>query len=98
MERGVGLLGIVVLITIAWCLSTDRKRFPWRLVCAGVMLQTVIALIMLRDTPVVGAIDAIARVITAAIDASDAGIVFLFGPEVANPGRGTWGFMFVVHA
>lgn len=98
MERMVGLVGIAVLLGIAWLISTHRRRFPWRLVLAGLGLQTVMALVMLRDTPVVGAIDAIARVITAAIDASDAGIAFLFGPEVANPTNPTWGFMFAVHA
>ncbi len=98
MERMVGLLGIAVLLALAWSVSVERRRFPWRLVASGVALQAVLATVMLRDTPVVGVIDAVARVITAAVDASDAGIVFLFGPEVANPTNRTWGFMFAVHA
>ncbi len=98
MERFVGLIGIVVLVGLAWAISTERRRFPWRLVLAGVGLQFLLAAVMLRDTPVVGAVDAVARVITAAIDAAQAGIVFLFGPGVASPGAGPWGFMFLVHA
>ncbi len=98
MERLVGLLGIAVLLGLAWSVSVDRRRMPWRLILAGVGLQAVLALVMLRDTPVVGVVDGVAKVITAAIDASQAGIEFLFGPSVANPGEGSWGFMFAVHA
>lgn len=98
MERMIGLVGIAVLIAIGWAISTERRRFPWRLVLAGLALQAAIGALMLRDTPLVGVVDAVTRVITAAIDASDAGIEFLFGPTVADPGAGAWGFMFLVHA
>jgi len=98
MERSIGFLGIGVLLAIAWLVSVERRRFPWRLVLVGIGLQALLAVVMLRDTPVVGAVNAIANVITAAIDASQAGIEFLFGTEVANPGAGSWGFMFAVHA
>jgi CNT family concentrative nucleoside transporter len=98
MDRMIGLVGIAVLIAIGWAMSTDRRQFPWRLVLAGVGLQAVLGALMLRDTPLVGLVDAVTRVITAAIDASDAGIEFLFGPAVASPGAGAWGFMFLVHA
>lgn len=98
MDRLVGVLGVVVLLGLGWAISTERRRFPWRLAIAGVGLQALLAVVMLRDTPVVGVVDGVARVITAAIDASQAGIAFLFGPEVANPGCGSWGFMFAVHA
>ncbi|MCC5822652.1 MAG: hypothetical protein LAT64_03670 [Phycisphaerales bacterium] len=98
MERMIGVLGIVVLVGLAWGISIGRRRFPWRLVLAGIGLQAGLAVVMLRDTPLVGLVDAVSRAITAAIDASQAGIEFLFGPAVASPGAGSWGFMFLVHA
>lgn len=98
MERIVGVAGVAVLIGLGWVISTDRRRFPWRLVLVGVGMQAALALVMLRDSPLVGVVDAVARVITAAIDASQAGIEFLFGPGVGSPGGGSWGFMFAVHA
>ncbi len=98
MERLIGLLGIVVLVGLAWGISTSRNRFPWRLVMTGILLQAALAMVMLRDTPLVGVVDAVSRAITAALDASQAGIAFLFGPAVSNPGAGSWGFMFLVHA
>jgi concentrative nucleoside transporter, CNT family len=97
MERLIGFVGIAVLLGLAWAMSVERRRFPWRMVLAGIGLQALLAVVMLRDTPIVGVVNAIANVITAAIDASQSGIEFLFGSEVANPGAGSWGFMFAVH-
>ena len=41
--RWVSLLGIVVLMGIAWLLSENKRRFPWRIVLFGVALQFVFA-------------------------------------------------------
>lgn len=41
------LLGILVLIGLAWCLSEDRRRFPWRTVGAGLLLQAGLAAFIL---------------------------------------------------
>lgn len=98
MDRLIGLLGIAVLLGLAWSVSVEKRRFPWRLVFVGIGLQALLATVMLRGTPVVGVINAIATIVTAAIDSSQAGIEFLFGPAVADPGQGSWGFMFIVHA
>lgn len=36
------LLGIAILIGLAWLLSWDRRRIPWRTVVGGVLLQVVV--------------------------------------------------------
>ena len=33
-----GLLGIVALLFFAWLLSSDRRRFPWKIVIGGLLL------------------------------------------------------------
>ena len=38
-----GLLGLAALLAIAWALSEDRRRIPWRTVAAGVLLQVALA-------------------------------------------------------
>lgn len=48
--RLTSLLGIVVFLTLAWLLSLDRKRFPWRTVASGLLLQFVFALLILKTT------------------------------------------------
>jgi len=51
MERWISLLGYVVMILLAVALSVDRKRFPWRIVIVGTVLQFVLAALMI-NTPV----------------------------------------------
>jgi concentrative nucleoside transporter, CNT family len=50
-DRATGLLGIVVLLALAWLLSYDRRRVPWRLVGAGLALQAAFGVIVLKTTP-----------------------------------------------
>ena len=44
------LLGLAAFITLAWGLSVRRQQFPWRTVLAGLSLQALIALIMIRPS------------------------------------------------
>jgi CNT family concentrative nucleoside transporter len=44
------LLGLAAFITLAWGLSVQRQQFPWRTVLAGLGLQALIALIMIRPS------------------------------------------------
>ena len=37
------LIGIVVLLSLAWLMSTNRRRFPWRVVGWGMGLQLALA-------------------------------------------------------
>jgi CNT family concentrative nucleoside transporter len=76
----ISLLGLVVLIALAWALSNNRRRFPWRTVIWGVGLQFTIALFILH-TPVglkifAGIQDAVKHL----GDFSDEGAKMAFGP------------------
>jgi len=42
------LLGIPLLIALAWCVSVDRRKFPWKLVAVGLLLQIVLAALLLN--------------------------------------------------
>jgi CNT family concentrative nucleoside transporter len=42
------LLGISVFIFIAWLISEQRRRFPWRVVAAGVVIQFLLAALLLK--------------------------------------------------
>ena len=48
--RLMSLIGLVAFITLAWAISVDRDKFPWRTVIAGLALQTLIAIIMVRPS------------------------------------------------
>ena len=42
------LLGLAVIIAIAWLMSENRRRFPVRIVIAGLIVQFAIAIILLK--------------------------------------------------
>jgi concentrative nucleoside transporter, CNT family len=48
MQRFQGLIGIVIILGIAWLVSNNKKKINYRLVISGLLLQTVIALLILK--------------------------------------------------
>jgi concentrative nucleoside transporter, CNT family len=86
-------LGVVVLLAIGYALSSSRGAINWRTIIAGVLLQLAIAACVLKLALVRDAFEFVARAVTRVISFADAGIVFLFGPKLADP-SGPWGFVF----
>ena len=91
MQAG-GLIGILVLVLLAVLISEDRRRFPYRLVILGVLLQFGLAWLLLEFGPVVLAFSVLGHWVNAVISSADAGSYFVFG-ELSNP-TGAWGFVF----
>jgi concentrative nucleoside transporter, CNT family len=85
MHRVISLLGILVLIGIAWACSTDRKRFPLRMVLWGIGLQFVFCLLVIGipaleiPGPLRFVFEAANTAINATIDFTLAGSRFMFG-------------------
>jgi CNT family concentrative nucleoside transporter len=74
-----GLLGLTALLAIAWALSEDRRRIPWRTVIAGIVLQWVLALLLIYFPPANAAIVLLNDGATALQNATQAGTRFVFG-------------------
>jgi CNT family concentrative nucleoside transporter len=74
-----GLLGLAALLAIAWLLSEDRRRIPWRTVIAGIVLQWVLALLLLGFPPATAVIFLLNDGATALQRATEAGTRFVFG-------------------
>ena len=86
------LLGIVFFIAMAWVLSSDRKRFQWRVVAGGVVLQLAIAWVIL-DTAVGRQFFAGASgIVTKLVSLTKPGARMVFG-SLAD-GDGAAGFIF----
>ncbi|MCA9299835.1 MAG: hypothetical protein KDA28_12255, partial [Phycisphaerales bacterium] len=85
MERLIGIGGVLVLLGLAWLLSERRRDVPIRLVVSGIVLQFVIAVVLLQVPVVVSVFRWIAEVINGVIRQADAGIIFIFGPELGSP-------------
>ncbi|MCE9619609.1 MAG: NupC/NupG family nucleoside CNT transporter [Planctomycetes bacterium] len=94
MPHFTGLLGVGVLLLIAYALSTNRNRINVRTVLSGVAIQFVIAYLFLSFPPVVRIFDYFAAGVTKVISFADQGTVFIFGK--AADASGPWGFIFAV--
>jgi len=76
----IGLLGLVAFIALAWALSLDRKRFPWRTVWSGLALQFVFAWLILRTTIGAAIFDYTNRAVDRLIGFAEEGSKMVFGP------------------
>ncbi len=79
------ILGLILLATLAWALSEDRRAIPWRTVAGGFALQAALALLMLHAAPARAAILLVSNLVTALQDATDAGASFVFGYLAGGP-------------
>ena len=52
MERFSGLLGVALILLLAFLFSNNRKAINYRLVLSGISLQVLIAILVLRIPPV----------------------------------------------
>ena len=79
-----GVLGIFLLLFLAWALGErrhgdDPRRIPWRTVVAGLALQAMLALLLLRFPPASHALLMLNRLALALQEATDQGTAFVFG-------------------
>jgi CNT family concentrative nucleoside transporter len=72
-------LGIGIIVALAWVLSEDRRAFPWRTVAAGLALQAVLALFLLRVPVARDGLLALNGAVDALTGATKAGTSFVFG-------------------
>jgi nucleoside permease NupC len=79
VERFISLAGYFVMILLAWGLSENKRRFPWRVVIVGTLLQFVLAVIILDTTPGRVVFEGIGWAFKWVSDLSDQGSEFVFG-------------------
>ena len=79
MDRFIGLLGVVLILGVAFLLSNNRKSINYRTVGMGLLLQALLAVFILK-TPVGQAIFGwLGRAVTKVLSFSDIGARFVFG-------------------
>ena len=91
-ERLVSLLGLLVMLALAWGLSLDRKRFPWRVVLWGLGLQLFFALIILKTRVGREFFEFAQRAVTRLNASAMEGATLVFGRLADQPFlEGEWG-------
>ncbi|MEB3196083.1 MAG: NupC/NupG family nucleoside CNT transporter [Candidatus Sericytochromatia bacterium] len=88
MEKLTGLLGIAVILGLAYALSTDRRAIRWAQIGWGLALQVALAVFILW-TPLGRAFfEALGAGVTRLLDFSNLGAAFVFGSLVTRPEMG----------
>jgi CNT family concentrative nucleoside transporter len=79
-----GLVGLALILLLAFALSSNRSKIPWRTVAVGLAIQVAFAVLVLRWSVGKDVLDFVAGQVKALIDYTNAGIDFLFGKLVAD--------------
>lgn len=79
------VIGLLVFIALAWMVSSDRRRFPIRVVLGGLALQFALAFLVLRTAPGRWLFQQIGDVFTEVMRSVDAGSGFLFAAGGNSP-------------
>ncbi|HWL13214.1 MAG TPA: Na+ dependent nucleoside transporter N-terminal domain-containing protein, partial [Ureibacillus sp.] len=79
-----GILGIFVVLLIAFVFSSNRKAINWRTIAGGLAIQLIFAFIVLKWELGREVLLEISNAVQKMIGYANEGISFLFGP-LANP-------------
>jgi nucleoside permease NupC len=94
-ERFISLLGLLVLIGLAWLCSAHRDRINWRTVAWGTGLQVLFALLILKTGPGRWIFARLNEAVTLLLSFQDEGAKFVFGSLGIPAGQpGSLGFFF----
>jgi CNT family concentrative nucleoside transporter len=84
MQRFQGLIGIVLILAIAWMFSNNKKRINYKLVISGILLQIIIALLILKVSFVKLFFQKIGSIITHLEAFAKEGAGFVYGGLMAD--------------
>lgn len=87
-----GIVGMALLIFIAWLLSSDRKKINWPTVIKALALQLIIAISVIVFPAVQHGFEFVGKGFIAVINWTMAGTNFLFGPLATDQ----IGYIFVI--
>jgi concentrative nucleoside transporter, CNT family len=88
MERFTGILGIALILGIAYAFSDNKKAINLRTVGMGLLLQFALALFILKTSIGAYIFKTVGGGITKVIDFSQEGAGFVFGPLINVPAVG----------
>jgi len=86
-----GLIGMVVLVAIAFLFSAKRKAISWRVVIIGLSMQIILAFAVLKISFVQSIFEGISKFFIVILDFTREGSVFLLGGMMNTE---TYGFIF----
>lgn len=91
-NRFLNLIGIAVILFIAFLFSKHKSRINFKLVCSALLLQVIIGILVLKTAIGRGIVEKIAYLVGKMYQFADKGASFVFG-NLTDP-AGAWGFIF----
>jgi len=79
-----GIIGMMLIIGIAWFFSTNRKAIAWKIVWIGLALQIVLALGILYVPAVQFIFEIVGKLFVKVLGFTEAGTQFLFASFISN--------------
>jgi len=73
------LLGVALIFALAWALSENRRRFPWKIILGATAIQIAFALVLYGVGPVREGLASASGIVDALVAATRAGTNFVFG-------------------
>lgn len=95
VSLGKGILGMLVLILMAYTLSNNRKNISWKIVGLGLLLQIIIAIAVIKISWIKGLFEYVSGFFVKVLEYTQVGTQMLLG-EFANSDE--YGFVFVFQA
>lgn len=81
MHQAIAGFGLIVMVFLAWLLSSNRRLFPWRIVISGLILQLFLCQIVLGTELGRMVFSGIGDFFTQLLSFVDAGCKFVFGDK-----------------
>ncbi len=93
MQRFQGLIGIALILGLAYLFSNNKKRINFRLVITGIIIQVVIAVLVFKVQPVEQFFAWLGRGIGKLESFARQGVSFVYSGVVVEPVSGSGSFM-----
>lgn len=90
------IIGVIVLLGIAFLFSRNRKMISWRLVAIGIGLQVLLGIILTQIPFVANGFQVVGDIFVEITNFTKDGAIFIFGPKLMDPGNPYVGFVFAL--
>jgi concentrative nucleoside transporter, CNT family len=81
------ILGLFVITGIAWLLSENKKRFPWKIVVGATVMMYAFTLLLFGVPIIRAGLDSVNNGINVLIAATREGTAFVFGPVIGDQAK-----------
>lgn len=81
------ILGLFVITGIAWLLSENKKKFPWKIVVGATVMMYAFTLLLFGVPIIRAGLDGVNNGINVLIAATREGTAFVFGPVIGDQAK-----------